>query len=388
MFVRLQWLRALLGVELITLAGSEQGDGNLTFRRPLMLLVLAAMLPLAAFSAALGVFFLREQRANIQEQALFRVRELATVVSRELTAQLDLLQTVAFGPVFDGTLDVDALSGTLQRIQQQHSTWQALRVTRPDEIVLIDVPGAVAAGQVVDTMSHREVVERRQPVVGHMMQGPNGDMAFAMRAPIMREGQLKYVVSAVVAPDAIARLLADVHLDPDWIGTVIDGGGYVVARTTGLALVGEKASARALAARQSSDEGIYEGFTLEGTPTMSVFRRIGVADWSIHIGVPSAIFRAPQDRALQLVVGAGAVTLALVGVFLWMLQRELRLQRQAEQALQQARTELSHVTRVASLAELGVSHPRSEPAARGDRRERGCQPEVACRSTSECPGNA
>jgi signal transduction histidine kinase len=320
-----------------------------TLRRPLLLLILAAMLPLVVLSAALGAFFLREQSANIEEQALFRVRQLATVISRDLTAQLDLLLIIAQSREFDGALDVDALRGTLERIQRHHSTWRALRVTNPEGQVLIDVPSVIAQGQLVDETSHRQIIEQRQPVVGRVLRGPEGTAAFAIRAPVIRDGEIKYVVSAVVTPDEITRLLAGVHLDPEWIGTVIDGEGYVMARTTEPAFVGERASARALDARRASGEGIYEGFTLERTQTMSVFSRVGMAGWSVHIGVPAAIFRASQNQTLLLVVSAGVTALILVGLFLWLLQRELKRQREAERALRQTQADLARLTTMGQL---------------------------------------
>ena len=44
---------------------------------------------------------------------------------------------------------------------------------------------------------------------------------------------------------------------------------------------------------------------------MSVFSRVGMAGWSVHIGVPSAIFRASQNQTLLLVVSAGVTALIL-----------------------------------------------------------------------------
>ena len=324
--------------------------GRVTLRRPLLLLILAAMLPLVVLSAALGAFFLREQSANIEGQALFRVRQLATVISRDLTAQLDLLLIIAQSREFDGALDVDALRGTLERIQRHHSTWRALRVTNPEGQVLIDVPSVIAQGQLVDETSHRQIIEQRQPVVGRVLRGPEGTAAFAIRAPVIRDGEIKYVVSAVVTPDEITRLLAGVHLDPEWIGTVIDGEGYVMARTSEPSFVGERASARALDARRASDEGIYEGFTLERTQTMSVFSRVGMAGWSVHIGVPSVIFRASQNQTLLLVVSAGVTALILVGLLLWLLQRELKRQREAERDLRQTQADLTRLTTMGQLS--------------------------------------
>ena len=206
---------------------------HVTLRRPLLLLILAAMLPLVLLSAALGAFFLREQSANIEEETLFKVRELATVIERDLVAQLDLLSTVAHGREFDGTLDLDLIRDALERIRQRHPTWRALRVTNREEESVLDVPASIAGGRIIDVASHREVIEHQRPAVGRIQRGPNREPAFVLRAPVIRNGEVKYVVSAVVTPDAIADLLMKVRLDPAWIGTVIDREGYVVARTAG-----------------------------------------------------------------------------------------------------------------------------------------------------------
>jgi signal transduction histidine kinase len=310
------------------------------------------MLPLLILSAALGWFFLREQSDSIEQEALSRVRQLATVISRDLTAQADLLSVMGEAREFDGDLDPNLVLDFLRRVQRQQPHWRALRLTTPSGQALIDFPAEVAQGRIVDDVSHRRVVERRQPVVGRMLRGPRAEPAFALRAPVLRDGEPRYILSAVVTPAAISKLLRDAQLSSEWIGTVIDGEGYVVARTAGpSSMIAEQASSAALEARQNGPEGIYEGFTLEGIPTMSVFRDVGVAGWSVHIGVPAAVFRAPQRQALLLVSVASTGTVILAGIFVWLLLRELAVQRKNS-------LELERVRRLEGLGRMtgGVAH--------------------------------
>src|SRR2546422_938910 len=102
---------------------------------------------------------IRHPRADLEQQLNGYRREI------DLAAQLDLLLIIAQSREFDGALDVDALHGTLERIQRHHSTWRALRVTNPEGQVLIDVPSVIAQGRLLDETSHRQTIEQRQPVV-------------------------------------------------------------------------------------------------------------------------------------------------------------------------------------------------------------------------------
>jgi signal transduction histidine kinase len=310
----------------------------LRLHRSILLLMIAAMLPLLILSASLGWFFLREQSVSIEEEALSRVRQLATIISRDLTAQADLLLVMGEAREFDGELDRSLVLDFLQRVQRQQPHWRALRLTTPSEQTLADFPVEVADGRIVDAVSHRRTVERRQPAVGRMLRGPRGDPAFALRAPVLRNGELRYILSAVVTPVAISKLLQDVQFSSEWIGTVIDGEGYVVARTAGpSSMIAEQASPAALQARQNGPEGIYEGLTFEGIPTISVFREVGVAEWSVHIGVPAAVFHAPQRHVVLLVTGASTGTVILAGIFVWLLLRELAAQRKNSMQLERVR---------------------------------------------------
>jgi signal transduction histidine kinase/ActR/RegA family two-component response regulator len=330
----------------------------LSLRRPFFLLILAAFLPLLMLSAALGVAALRQEQAAIEIEAMERVRSLAAAIGRDLTAQLDVLRVVAQSRDFDHAVSQDEFMETARRLKQEMPAWRALRLTDPDAKVAADAPIAaneqgISQGQVVDLESHQRAVESKQPVIGKVLRGPRGRHAFALRAPVIRDGQVRYIISAVVEPDSIRDQFLTPGLPDEWVATAIDGDGNVAARTTGPAdLIGTPASAAARAARDSGkEEGIYEGFTLDGIATMSVYRMLPIGQWSVHVGVPRDIFTAPVRRSLWL-LGAGlTATLLLAGVFLWLLARELGLRRHEE-------ANVENVRRLEALGRMtgGVAH--------------------------------
>src|SRR5581483_5319610 len=206
-------------------------------------------------------------QSAIETDALARVQTMANNIARNLTTQLDVLRVMAQSRDFDDGSTQEEFAETARRVKQEMPMWEALRLTDPDAHVVADAPIAPNAlgasrGQVVDLASHREAVESGKPVIGRVLRGPRDRAAFALRAPVIRDGKVIFVLSAVVAPDGLRDEFLIPGLPEDWIATVIDGDGNVAARTWGPSnLIGEPASAAARAARASGPEGIYEGFT-------------------------------------------------------------------------------------------------------------------------------
>ena len=320
------------------------------FRRPFLLLLLAAFVPLAALSVVLGIAALRAEQDKIERDAVERVRLLAGELAHDLTSQLDVLRVLAQSRDFDnGTTQAD-FSDLARRVKQEVTAWLAMRFTDRDGMIVADAPLGIAGasgGRIVELDSHRLAVESRQPVVGPVARGSGGRYAFALRVPVIRDDKVIYVLSAVLAPDFIRERFLAPGLPEHWVATVIDGAGNIVARSAGPAdLVGERASAAARTARETGSEGIYSGYLLEGVPTMSVFRRLPVGNWSVHVGVPRDIFMAPVQQSLW-IIGLGLLaTLLLAVTFLWLLVREIKLKRQEELGMDSMRRleALGHMT--------------------------------------------
>lgn len=305
------------------------------YHRPLVLLVLAALLPLVVLSAALGVAWLRQQQTVMERNALQQAHRLSTLIDHELNAQIDILRTVAQSPLLDDPPDRAAFFDYAQRVQGELPLWTTIVLSDTEGNRLVDAPLLVggAEGKVVDMKSLTRSVEKRAPVVGGIRRGPRGRAAFAVRTPVVRDGAVVAVVSAVIMPKAFRDLLLDGALPAGWIGAVVDSEGRLVARSGGPSeLIGQPASDSALAARARGGEGIYDGASLEGMRTMTAYRVLPDHGWSVHVAIPRSLYLGPLRDALWL-VGIGALlSLTLAGVFLWLLIRELRLRRREETA--------------------------------------------------------
>jgi signal transduction histidine kinase/CheY-like chemotaxis protein len=318
--------------------------------RTLALLLVAALVPLIVFAVATTFLSLQDKRTALEHEALAQARRISAIVDAEILAQLHLLEALARSPLLDPPADIAAFERQLRREQAAEPLWLAGLLADPDGNLLIDTQLPLP-GKVVDLAGLREVVERRQAAVGTVVRGKTA-AAVPLRAPVVQDGVVRYVVTAAISTDGIRDRLLAADLPADWTGTVVDSAGLVVARTRGdSSLIGKPASAAALEARKAGSSGIYAGRLLEGVPTVSTFQLSPATGWSVHIGIPRAIFDAPLVRALWLAAAGGGASLLLAGLFLLLLVRELRARRAAADALEQAR-------RMEGLGRLtgGVAH--------------------------------
>jgi hypothetical protein len=94
-------------------------------RRPLLLLGIAALLPLVALSLGLGMAALLQQQAGLEQTARERTARIAALVERELDAQIGVLRTIAQSPVLDGSPEPRAVADLLARARQGRPLWLA-----------------------------------------------------------------------------------------------------------------------------------------------------------------------------------------------------------------------------------------------------------------------
>ena len=310
--------------------------------RPLILLALAAILPLTLLSAVLGVSSLRQEQRAMQTEAEARVDLAEVLVQQALNRHVAVLSTVAQSQLFDGQLDLDRLSTDLDRVARSQAEWVAIFLSDAEGKRIVTVPsGRAYPARVGDLDSHRVAVRTARPVVGQIMRRPNGILAFAVRVPIVRGGKVLYVVSALVAPDGLRSLFLANPLPAGWRAGLVDASGrVVVAINARQEAVGGFATPDTLKVRAQSPSGFAETRNLEGAEMISAYKILPAFGWSVHAAIPLDAYRAPIVRSLWLLGATGAVTLSLAGLFLWRLMRELAVrQRQAAAAEEAKRME-------------------------------------------------
>ncbi|RYZ12977.1 MAG: hybrid sensor histidine kinase/response regulator, partial [Comamonadaceae bacterium] len=250
------------------------------------------------------------------------------------------LQALALTPALGGAADNGTDDGSdlstahalTRALRASHPEWRGMLLTTPAGQVVFSSEAALGlpARAVVDAAGHAEVVRTRAPVVGQLAQGPSGNQAFAVRVPVMREGALRYVLSAVVQPDAVANVLARQKVPPGWVVSVFDANRRRVARSGGkdhntTPSQQPSPTLSALLDRLGAAEDEIAGRTqsADDIPVQAAVVRLKAAPWTLVTGAATSLINEPLKRTL-LIFGSGLLfSLLLSGLAAWWMARAI-----------------------------------------------------------------
>jgi len=283
-------------------------------RRRLFLLTAAGLIPLGVM-AGFGLFVIqRQQYVQARQVGLELARSVANAVDAELQSAITVLSALASMPI----LDSDDLSGFLDRANRVISSrtdWAAIVLADKTGAPLVDtrVPDGGAAAPDGDRASFERVLQTQTPAVGSLILDPQGKWFFAVRAPVVRDHQLKYVVSALVTPEAIHGVLARQQVPEDWVISVLDAQGLRVARSrTHKENLGGRLSPSVQRVVDTSvgNEGFGVAYALEGERIFAQYSRLVSSDWLVVLGIPTAGVDAAMWGSAA--VYGGGILLSLV----------------------------------------------------------------------------
>ncbi len=293
----------------------------------LFLLVLVTLLPVVVFAAGLAVVQARQERLTFERGMQARVVAITSAIDAEVRVTVAALRTLAQSQVLvDGELE--RFHGLALRIKNLHGDWVTVILADPDGLQQVNAmrPYGAEPLRVGETASFEAVLRTLQPAIGSLSSGPQGlRLAFPVHVPVLREGRLAYVLTAVVDPVAISRILREQGMPDDWVTSVVDPRLLQVARLhQGQVQVGVTVAPAFRAALTSGPtEGAYRGATLEDTPSYVTWRRSAFSGWSVGIGVPAKSVEASAWRALVMVLLGAGVSLALALLLARLLARRI-----------------------------------------------------------------
>lgn len=302
-------------------------------RQRLLVLAFAAVVPLIILAAGLTFNSFNQQQAALRNQATHRVADMLNAVERDLINEVRSLQGLASSPSLDGPdPSLDVFHAQASRFREQMKDWDVVVLADPAgrQVVNTRLPLGASLPGVADDESYRRVIATRQPAIGNL-SGP-GPLAndprprVSIRVAVPRDGDLRYVLTAVISPERLSRVIGQ-GIDPEWRSFLIDGAGRIAASAERPDAIGQRPSDQTLAARAASVEGIYEGMTLDGVPTVTAFRKSDLLGWSAHVSIPRAAYNAPMTRFLWSLAGSVVLALALTSTAFAFLRREA-VQRQ------------------------------------------------------------
>lgn len=287
-----------------------------SLRTRLLWLVVGALLPVAVLAiaglAALG----QRQHAQAREGLIEQARALASAVDRELLASVSALEILALSDKLDSR-DLARFHAEASAAVAARPSWDAVLLVDPagNRLLSTRVPfGAPLPGgaPVVERESFDVAIVRGGAVIGNVARGPGGRALFPLRVPVARGDELRYVLTAIVRPEAMLAILDHQRLPADAVASIFDNRRSIVARSR----MHEEYVAKPLAeslrrVMAQSPEGWASVTTLEGQQVYGAYSRSARSNWGVAVGVPTSDVDVPIWRSYVLYGTGIALSLAL-----------------------------------------------------------------------------
>lgn len=277
-------------------------------------LVSVTLVPLA-LAAVLAIWLAHQDGRRGMEQALLeRARALTVAVDREVETSIAGLQGLATSS--------DLKSGDLGRFYEQarrakdaHQRWLTVALIDPSGRQLLNLlrPWGSPLAGVADGELFQRTLRTLKPEVSDLFVGVTAQRwMVAVNVPLLRDGKLRYIVSAVMTPGGFASVLAAAQIPVGSAGSIIDRKGIVVASTRDQEQrVGRPAPSDVAALARERDEAVLPGRALDGRGAYTALSRAPRSQFSVAITVPAEQLEAPLRRALWLVSGTAVVAFGL-----------------------------------------------------------------------------
>jgi signal transduction histidine kinase len=277
----------------------------MTLQGQLIRLVAASVIPAVLAAALLIGYSYDRQRAFTEDRALDVARALVQAVDRELARNQAALMVLATSPYLT--------SGDLAAFHRQAR--EAIRDLPGQQLVNTLRPFGEALPLRASLSQMRGVFETGKPAISDLFAGEVARRpVIALDVPVRRGDQVVFALAMGVFPDRLGEILARQKIPPDWVASILDSQGTIVARTRAAEQsVGQKGSPALVQRMAQAAEGHLEVDTLEGIPVVAVFSRSAVSHWSVAIGIPGGSLANALWTPISMII-VGAVVLLLLGI--------------------------------------------------------------------------
>lgn len=322
-----------------------------TIRQLLNRLALATLLPAVLTMVGLLAGEYRQERLAVEAQTQVTAREMAEA----LNARLDEVQ----GHLDALAVQLAASRGDLTAFQADVARARAL--DQLDTLVVLDATGrqVFSAGQVAGVLPNEgslrawlAPLERGRPVVSELgwsavTQGP----IVGVGLPVLGADGQRFSLNAGLDAHRFGELLRRRSLPPEWIATIADATGTIVARTHDpQRFVGQKLQPEVLARLRSTGEDVLNTETVDGVPAVTAFRQLPNVGWTLVVNVPRRVLTGPLYTWMAYLAAAIAAMVSLSFWVAWRLSGRVV-------------ASVGELTRVADAVGVGVPLPAASPVA-------------------------
>ena len=299
-----------------------------SLRTYLVTLTAGAVVPIVFFAVYLTIGLSHAQQEAIERGLTDTAAALVGGVDRELAATIAALEALATSQYLDDGNHA-AFVGEARRVLESQAGhgWLAVHLAMPDGTALINsLNPAGAPLPLADVSTVRESAAAAQPVISDLLRGGVRDQpAFSVRVPVIRNGKVKYVLTATLSARSMAGPLRSQQYHADRIAVLYDRRSMIVFRTVNAdQLIGTPVTPRLARESASRGYGTIDDVNREGTAVRTVFQRSSLSGWSVAVGIPHQSLYAAQRRFIWNVAALGGVFLAVSVIFALLVARRIR----------------------------------------------------------------
>jgi signal transduction histidine kinase len=305
----------------------RRGGDRLSLRARLLLLAVASMVPLLAFSLGSQYLQYRDAVAAAGGQTLELARSMSLVVDQELRARMVALQVLAVSPTLRGN-DIATFRAQAQAVIAQQFPGSNLILLRPDGQQLMNtlVPPDAPLPVRPNLDSMRQVFATGLPAVSDAYMSAIGPrLVVAIDVPVKRDdGSIAYVLSSNPQLEDFGAIVRRQRLREGWVVSIYDRNGVNVARSPNPErFVGQPAGAELFNHLLTEREGIFENVSRDGFAVVAAFSHSAQFGWAVAVGLPRSELTAPALGAVTRTLAAGGVLLALSLALALLLARQI-----------------------------------------------------------------
>lgn len=284
-------------------------------RTHLIILTLATVVPAVLLAAGLIVYHTRLEQSSLERGMRDTARALSLALDRDIDDIKTGVETLSASRYLDGTVDLARFYDEAVSVSKTFGGWAVL--SDPSGRQVLNTSRPLGSALPIPTMAGlemmRSVAEGRKTVVSSVLVGiVSRQPAVIVSAPVVRDGQVRYVLDCPFPPMQFSKLLQEASLSRGWIALITDRDGGVVARTPdAAAFVGRKEGQAWTTQTAESDEGFIKGELVKGPSVYAAYRRSQETGWVVGVAAPVRLVDAGIRRSI-LALSSGAVLLVAV----------------------------------------------------------------------------
>ncbi len=289
---------------------------NPPLRTRMQLLTITLLVPAGLLAGWLVFESHRNQRTSMQRQLSETARALSLVVDRQLSLAEAQLRALATSPVL-GTPDLASFSMQARETVIEHDRWIRLQAADGQHVMNTRIPDGQPLPNTGPPLEHAPSLAQGRTHFSNLISGAvQPSPVLSVTVPILRNDTFVYALSLVLQPQAFNDLLSEQRLMDQWVISILDREGTVVARSRNSEkFIGVKATSAMLHAMSVRDRDVIDSLSLDGDRMIVAFERSPKSGWTVAVGAPHSVLYHP---ALRLASKAATGAFLLVGIGLAM----------------------------------------------------------------------